>query len=852
MAMHLYHVTLQKPTAITLTIEGNFSGPKAKEVLVARGRILELLRFDKSQERLVSVFSQDVFGVIRSLVPFRLAATNKDYIVVGSDSGRINILEFDNKNNCFTKIHEETFGRSGCRRIVPGQYLAADPRGRAVMIGAIEKQKFVYIISRSGTSKLTISSPLDAHKSKTICFDIIGVDVGFENPIFACIEVDYDEQGAEQSEDIKKSLTFYELDLGLNHVVKKWNDPIDPTSNLLISVPGGSDGPGGVLVCAENFIYWKNVDHEDKHASIPRRSDMSESRGLLITSSVVFKRRGLFFFIIQSEYGDLYKVELNCDKDIVNGIQISYFDTILPSVTMSIIRPGFLFTASESGNHHLFQFIGTGDEDDDDEMKDSNDDMNDADNDFELFKPRNTLKNLHIFESLENLSPLVSMQIKDIAREATPQLYSLSGTGISSSLRILRHGLQVSEVANSELPGNPSNIWTVRKTQSDTFDCYIVISFIDSTLVLSIGSNIEEVTEETSGFLLSSPTLYIRQLGDDGILQVLPTSVRYIRADKPASEWRTPGKKQILHATANQRQVVISLTGGELYYFQLDEAGLLIEVARKEMASEVSCLDIAPITSGHVSSRFLAVADWDKTVRILSLDTDDCLQTLTFQSLPSQPVALCLIFMPDESSLFLNIGLQDGILLRVGLDTYSGELSDVRRRFLGARPVKLIKLNVNNEPAMLALSARAWLAYTHQNRFHLTPLSYIPAECASGFASEQCNEGFVTTTENILRIITVERLGEVFNSQQVQLKYTPRSFAIHKPTNNLIIIESEHNTSTDTTKLDPEQEYNFVVRPKSGQANWASCIRLFDVNQVSYWLFYFSISQKISFVLEKI
>lgn len=32
----------------------------------------------------------------------------------------------------------ETFGKSGCRRIVPGQYLAIDPKGRAVMIGKLD------------------------------------------------------------------------------------------------------------------------------------------------------------------------------------------------------------------------------------------------------------------------------------------------------------------------------------------------------------------------------------------------------------------------------------------------------------------------------------------------------------------------------------------------------------------------------------------------------------------------------------------------------------------------------------------------------------------------------------------
>lgn len=58
-----------------------------------------------------------------------------DYIVVGSDSGRIVILEYQPSKNMFEKVHQETFGKSGCRRIVPGQFLAVDPKGRAVMIG---------------------------------------------------------------------------------------------------------------------------------------------------------------------------------------------------------------------------------------------------------------------------------------------------------------------------------------------------------------------------------------------------------------------------------------------------------------------------------------------------------------------------------------------------------------------------------------------------------------------------------------------------------------------------------------------------------------------------------------------
>lgn len=41
---------------------------------------------------------------------------------------------------------------------------------------------------------------------------------------------------------------------------------------------------------------------------------------------------------------------------------------------------------------------------------------------------------------------------------------------------------------------------------------------------------------------------------------------------QPPQEWRAPGKKQIEKACANSRQVVLSLAGGEIIFFELDEA----------------------------------------------------------------------------------------------------------------------------------------------------------------------------------------------------------------------------------------------------------------------------------------
>jgi hypothetical protein len=40
--------------------------------------------------------------------------------------------------------------------------------------------------------------------------------------------------------------------------------------------------------------------------------------------------------------------------------QVKYFDTIAPTASMCVLKTGFLFAASEFGNHYLFQFTGIG------------------------------------------------------------------------------------------------------------------------------------------------------------------------------------------------------------------------------------------------------------------------------------------------------------------------------------------------------------------------------------------------------------------------------------------------------------------------------------------------------------
>ncbi len=92
---------------------------------------------------------------------------------------------------CLVRYFFKTFSQTVSTYIIPG---------------AIDKQKLVYILNRDSAARLTISSPLEAHKAHTVIHSIVGVDVAFENPIFACLELDY-----ESPEGPQKVTLFHSL-----------------------------------------------------------------------------------------------------------------------------------------------------------------------------------------------------------------------------------------------------------------------------------------------------------------------------------------------------------------------------------------------------------------------------------------------------------------------------------------------------------------------------------------------------------------------------------------------------------------------------------------------------------------
>ncbi|KAJ6482039.1 mono-functional DNA-alkylating methyl methanesulfonate N-term-domain-containing protein [Mycena vitilis] len=810
--MHLYNLTLKHADAALQAVAGNFSGARHQEILVSRGTALEVLRLDAQAGKLSRISSTAVFASIRSIASVRLPGKTKDYIVVGSDSGRLSILEFSESTNEFVKLHQETFGKSGARRIVPGQFLATDPKGRSVMIAAVEKTKLVYTLNRDAAANITISSPLEAQSPGTILHHIVGLDVGFENPMFAALEVNYTESDRDctgnTAKNAQKMLTLYELDLGLNHVVRKSSEPTDPRANLLVQVPGGF-GPSGVLVCCEDAIIYQPVNAETPHrVPIPRRTNTDG--GVLIVAATMHK--------MKSEFGDLYKATLECSENVVRALKIKYFDTVPVGSSLCILKAGFLFVASESrfGNQCLYQFQTLGEDGDETEFSSvmyPSLGMTTLTREYFELKP---LRNLLLTEDMPALNPVIQSKFLDSSPSDPLQILAVCGRGPRSTLRILRHGLEVEDIVSCDVKSAPNGLWVTKRTENDEKDTYAILSFTKATLVFSIGEDLVEVQE--TGFLTTVPTLAVQQLGTDSLAQVHPAGVRHILASGQVREWLAPPGKMITTAATNQRQIVVALDSAEIVYFELDLDGQLNEYEeRKAIGSTILALGIGAVVDGQQRNPYLAVGCEDQTLQIFSLEPEHTLDALSIQALTAPASSICIAEASERvarSICLIHIGLQNGVLLQTILDTSTGQLIDTRSRFVGLRPVRLqrIRLRLGGTDAMMALSSRAWINYTYDNQTRFTPLIYNELQYVCNFSHELCLDGFAGVVGNELRIFRLPKTEEPLSQRSIPLSHTPRKIASH-PQNGLIyVIESDHRVLDDQFENEQVTKSSFLYQ----------------------------------------
>ncbi len=107
----------------------------------------------------------------------------------------------------------------------------------------------------------------------------------------------------------------------------------------------------------EDFLEFKNA-RGAKRVQYPKRVGAPSERGALMVSHAFYKvkKEKLFFYILQNELGDLFKLSFNYTGEDVHSLVLQYFDTIPVAVSLCILKKGYLFAPAEKGDHPLYKF----------------------------------------------------------------------------------------------------------------------------------------------------------------------------------------------------------------------------------------------------------------------------------------------------------------------------------------------------------------------------------------------------------------------------------------------------------------------------------------------------------------
>lgn len=118
------------------------------------------------------------------------------------------------------------------------------------------------------------------------------------------------------------------------------------------------------------------------------------------------------FYLLQSEFGDLYKVSLTWDAEGASMISCTYFDTLLPASSLNILKSGYVFSSSEFGNHFVYSFLNV-----DESPLDikTTSDMNT----LVTFNPR-PMKNFAVKDEIENHGTITDFICEDVLKEGNP------------------------------------------------------------------------------------------------------------------------------------------------------------------------------------------------------------------------------------------------------------------------------------------------------------------------------------------------------------------------------------------------------------------------------------------------
>eukprot|EP01062_Namystynia_karyoxenos_P073367 TRINITY_DN70167_c0_g1_i1.p1 TRINITY_DN70167_c0_g1~~TRINITY_DN70167_c0_g1_i1.p1 ORF type:complete len:1217 (+),score=393.27 TRINITY_DN70167_c0_g1_i1:98-3748(+) len=449
-----------------------------------------------------------------------------------------------------------------------------------------------------------------------------------------------------------------------------------------------------------------------------------------------------------------------------------------------------------------------------------------------LAEPNESATRLEVVDSFPCMGPIMDMCVVDTEGEGQGAVVSCSGGYRDGSIRILRNGIGISELAALPEVKGVRGMWSLRRERAQDCEEALVLSFTTETKALGMeGDELAEVP--IAGLDSGVPTLFCGNVWDQGgadhWLQITQREARLVSPATRAlaHQWAAPAGTTLTLGTASGYQVLVA-GGTGLVYLEIS-GGRLQQAGAVTMEHEVACLSV-PTSSMYdgCAAKHCVVGLWNVTVRLLALPS---LSTLHTESLGGTALPRSVLLHPFCGKAHLICGLSDGaaVLAEVhGLDSGAPRTAGAKRLSLGTRPIQLRAFSILQAPpdaaagvarvrldAVFAVSDKPTVLYESRGKVVASSvnLKTVQQVCPFNVATLGEDNCLAYITDDALTLGSVDGIQSL-HVRTVPLQEQPKNIIYHPKTGNYVLLSSQScvvpTTHAAETAAAPVEDTGYV------------------------------------------
>ncbi|KRZ12626.1 DNA damage-binding protein 1 [Trichinella pseudospiralis] len=735
-AMSNYIVTAKAATAVTNSLHGSFTAPGSSDLIIFKNSRFEV--HSVSQDGLQYVTEGKMFGRIGAAKLFTPKGENKALMIIVTLKQDVAIVEYDNGRikTLASRNISENFGRPASNGIL----LSVHPDGEIIGL-RIMSSTFKCITWNRATSKLSTYS---LNYSLTHLSDFVFLH-GFPTPVIALI---YGDLVGRHVITCRISLDEQEFETG------PWSrGHIEWEAHTLIAVPPPLCGV--IVVGCSSLLYIRD------------NSTISTVSPPFLSKSIVncydAAPDGLTYILGQLD-GTLSLLKLEIETDAEGKVMLSRMRATILGVTSPpdslsyMHKESLLFVGSRIADSKLLRLNS-------------------------LAVCDETWTEV---ESFPNLAPIVDMVLVDMAKQGQGEIIACSGYGKDGSLKVIRSGIGLYELARLDIPF-VNRVWALRYITDEPYDNLFIMGVVgNSTMVIKFQENqAEQITVdglETAEQTFVAANCHVTD-GALAIVQVVRSKIQLADASldgRKLDEWKFPDDGQVSLASCEGTSGRLLVACRHiLHYFNVCDGRLKL-VTTRTMENEASCVEFGCLSDEGVG--VCIVAHWTKI----------CLQLLFLPSLePAHTVfyvegsvirsALMCNF---ESNLYLFVSLADGNLIFYTVDEESYALVDGKKVSLGTDSISLKMFKTKNTLSILACTEKPTVIYMNNNKLQFSSLDSSAIYYMTPLFTSAYDNGVLFTNGQCLTIGIVDEIKKL-HIRSVVLGETPRRI-VWQPENRLV------------------------------------------------------------------